>query len=171
MDKKERDMAYAKENLQQVRLNINKKKDADIKEWLDKKVNVQGYIKSLIRADIRKEQKKVKKTVYVVYDGACEIRTGHGEKLTDNENAITYDYNPAEMGVFDTEEAALEYLQKNQPEMWVGHECGQGVLRFIPIHGMWVAEEDRTYDEDGDLVDTDSIGVCAISKMPEEPEE
>ena len=171
MDKKERDIAYAKENLQQVRLNINKKKDADIKEWLDKKGNIQGYIKSLIRADIRKEQKKVKKTVFVVYDGACEIRTGHGEKLTDNEYAITYDPDPTVMGEFDNEEDALEYLHKNRPEMWVGNECGQGILKFIPIHGMWVAEEVRTYDEDGDLIDTEYAGTCEISKLPEEPEE
>lgn len=134
-------------------------------------ISLTAQIIRLIENAKTKEETKVKKTVYVVYAGACEIKTGHGEKLTDNENAITYDYNPVELGVYDNEEEAKEYLQKNQPEMWVGNECGQGVLRFIPIHGMWVAEEDRTYDEDGDLIDTDSIGVCAISKLPEETEE
>lgn len=219
MDKKERDLAYAKANLWQVRLNINKKTEPELEWQLKDKDNVQGYIKELIKEDAMKRTFKVKpefedlwfgsempseltldeigrlsqewekpmdelmeqliettttrtkKTVYVVYMGACEIRTGHGDKLTDDEYAITNDPDPAVMGEFDTKEAALEYLHRNQPEMWVGHECGQGILRFIPIHGMWVAEEIRTYDEDGDLVDTEYAGTWDISKLPEDPEE
>ena len=182
MNKAQRDMAYAKENLWQVRLNINKKTEPELEWQLKDQDNVQGYIKRLIKEDAMKrtfvvkpefedrwfgsempstleldeiarlsqewetpmdemmdqliettdenkeELKNMKKTVYVVYFGACEIRTGHGEKLEDNEYAITYDPDPTVMGEFDKAEDALEYLKKNQPEMWVGHECGQGIL-------------------------------------------
>lgn len=134
-------------------------------------ISLTAQIIRLIENAKTKEETKVKKTVFVVYEGSCEIRTGHGAKLTDDEYAITNDPDPVVMGEFETKKEALEYLQKNQPEMWVGHECGQGILRFIPIHGMWVAEEIRTYDEDGDLVDTEYAGTWDISKLPEEPEE
>jgi len=43
---------YNKENVKQVKLNLNKKTDADIIAKLDEVPNIQGYIKSLIRADL-----------------------------------------------------------------------------------------------------------------------
>ena len=45
---------YDKANTKQVMLKLNKITDADILELLDQTPNVQGYIKQLIRDDIRK---------------------------------------------------------------------------------------------------------------------
>lgn len=45
---------YDKANTKQVMLKLNKITDADILEILDQTPNVQGYIKKLIRDDIRK---------------------------------------------------------------------------------------------------------------------
>ena len=44
---------YDKDNTVQVKLKLNKKTDADIISWLDDINNKQGYIKELIRADMR----------------------------------------------------------------------------------------------------------------------
>lgn len=41
----------------QVKLKLNKKTDADILEALERSGNKQGYIKSLIRADIAKKDR------------------------------------------------------------------------------------------------------------------
>lgn len=45
---------YDAVNTKQIRLKLNKKNDADILEKLESVGNKQGYIKSLIRADISK---------------------------------------------------------------------------------------------------------------------
>ena len=45
---------YDKENTIQITLKLNKKTDKDIIDWLYDEANKQGYIKSLIRADIDK---------------------------------------------------------------------------------------------------------------------
>ncbi len=45
---------YDKANTKQVIMKLNKITDADILEVLDQTPNVQGYIKQLIRDDIRK---------------------------------------------------------------------------------------------------------------------
>lgn len=45
---------YDKANTKQVKLKLNRTTDADILEVLDQTPNVQGYIKQLIRDDIRK---------------------------------------------------------------------------------------------------------------------
>lgn len=45
---------YDKANTKQVMLKLNKTTDADILEMLEHTPNVQGYIKQLIRDDIRK---------------------------------------------------------------------------------------------------------------------
>ena len=44
---------YDKDNTVQVKLKLNKKTDADLISWLDDISNKQGYIKELIRSDIR----------------------------------------------------------------------------------------------------------------------
>ncbi len=44
---------YDKDNTVQIKLKLNKKTDADIISWLDDTSNKQGYIKELIRADLR----------------------------------------------------------------------------------------------------------------------
>ena len=46
---------YDAENTKQIHLKLNLKTDADILEWLDSQKSIQGYIKALIRKDIRKE--------------------------------------------------------------------------------------------------------------------
>ena len=45
-------MKYNSKNIKQLKLNLNKKTDSDIIQQLDKKDNVQGYIKKLIRDDM-----------------------------------------------------------------------------------------------------------------------
>lgn len=49
---------YQKNNTRQVALQLNKLHDADILEHLDKQSNKQGYIKALIRADIKRRKEK-----------------------------------------------------------------------------------------------------------------
>lgn len=44
---------YDDDNTKQIMLKLNKKTDADILERLESVSNKQGYIKELIRADIR----------------------------------------------------------------------------------------------------------------------
>lgn len=44
---------YDKENTVQVKLKLNKKTDADILEKLESVDSKQGYIKELIRADLK----------------------------------------------------------------------------------------------------------------------
>jgi hypothetical protein len=43
---------YNESNVKQIKMNINRKTDADIIEHLSRCENVQGYIKSLIRKDM-----------------------------------------------------------------------------------------------------------------------
>lgn len=46
---------YAAKNVKQIKLNLNIKTDADILEQLEKIGNRQGYIKQLIREDIKRK--------------------------------------------------------------------------------------------------------------------
>lgn len=55
-NKKNYDVKYAKENLQQVRLSLNKETDADLIEWINQQPNKQGYLKRLIREDMEKNK-------------------------------------------------------------------------------------------------------------------
>lgn len=43
---------YNKTNVKQIKLNLNKKTDADIIAALEAAPNIQGYIKELIRKDL-----------------------------------------------------------------------------------------------------------------------
>ena len=45
---------YNRTNVKQIKLNLNKKTDADIIEYLEKAKNVQGLLKNLIRKDMQK---------------------------------------------------------------------------------------------------------------------
>lgn len=45
-------MKYNAKNVKQIKMNLNKKTDADIIEALESQTNMQGYIKDLIRKDI-----------------------------------------------------------------------------------------------------------------------
>lgn len=48
---------YNAKMIKQIKLALNKETDADIIEWLGQQDNMQGYIKNLIREDMRKRQK------------------------------------------------------------------------------------------------------------------
>lgn len=58
-ERKQRKLLYDKEydasNTVQIRLKLNKKTDADILDRLDEVPNKQGYIKGLIRDDLKNE--------------------------------------------------------------------------------------------------------------------
>jgi hypothetical protein len=45
---------YNAKNVKQVKMNLNRKTDADIIAALEAAPNVQGYIKELIRADLKR---------------------------------------------------------------------------------------------------------------------
>ena len=45
---------YDAHNTKQLHFKLNLKTDADILDWLEKQENVQGYIKQLIRQDMKK---------------------------------------------------------------------------------------------------------------------
>ena len=47
---------YEKDNLRQIRLKINRKTEPELLEWIEKKDNIQGYIKRLIQEDMEKEK-------------------------------------------------------------------------------------------------------------------
>ena len=44
---------YNEANVKQIKMNLNRKTDTDIIEHLSKQPNMQGYIKNLIRQDMR----------------------------------------------------------------------------------------------------------------------
>ena len=46
-------LKYQAKSIKQIPLRLNKSTDADIIEWLDGKSSVNGYIKALIRQDIK----------------------------------------------------------------------------------------------------------------------
>jgi hypothetical protein len=50
---------YDKANTKQVKLKLNVKTDADIIEALELSGNKQGYIKKLIREDLKKRKERV----------------------------------------------------------------------------------------------------------------
>lgn len=58
--KKAYDENYQKQNIRQIKLNMNRKTEPEILEWLEKQDNIQGYIKRIIREDMTKEEKKMK---------------------------------------------------------------------------------------------------------------
>ena len=54
---KQRTIRFQKQNLKQIAFMLNKSTEADLLAWLESQENRQGYIKSLIRADMAKHQK------------------------------------------------------------------------------------------------------------------
>ena len=54
-NKKLYDLKYQKLNLKQYKFFCHKEKDKDIIDHLEKQGNKQGYLKELIRADIKKD--------------------------------------------------------------------------------------------------------------------
>lgn len=61
---------YEKENIRQIKFNLSLKYDLDVIEKLDSVQNKQGYIKSLIRADIARANsgKKEEEKDMSIYD-------------------------------------------------------------------------------------------------------
>lgn len=53
--KKASNARFDAENTRQVKLKLNLRTDADILDKLDRTENVQGYIKALIREDMKRE--------------------------------------------------------------------------------------------------------------------
>lgn len=47
---------YEKENIRQIRLKLNRNTEPELIEWVEKQDNIQGYIKQLIREDMKKEE-------------------------------------------------------------------------------------------------------------------
>ena len=52
---KKASMLYDMHNTKQIKLKLNLGTDSDIIHWLEQQDNKQGYIKMLIRADMRHE--------------------------------------------------------------------------------------------------------------------
>lgn len=47
---------YRKENMQQVKIEVNKKTESEVLEWLNRQKNKSGAIKALIKAEIEREK-------------------------------------------------------------------------------------------------------------------
>lgn len=54
-DKKEYDIEFHKNNYKRVVMNLNINTEKHLIDWLEKQPNKQGYIKTLIEKDIKKE--------------------------------------------------------------------------------------------------------------------
>ena len=55
MDKQKYDLAYQKDNIKQVKFTLNKNTDQDVISHLEKQTNKNGYLKELIRKDMKKK--------------------------------------------------------------------------------------------------------------------
>ena len=51
-------MKYKKKNIKQMKIDLNRNTDSDIISFLEKCENKQGYIKALIREDMKKSRAK-----------------------------------------------------------------------------------------------------------------
>jgi len=51
-------LKYQKKNIKQMKLDLNRNTDSDIISFLEKCENKQGYIKKLIREDMKKSRAK-----------------------------------------------------------------------------------------------------------------
>lgn len=49
-------MKYEKENKVQIKFTVNKRTEAELLAWIEAQDNKQGYIKSLILADMARKQ-------------------------------------------------------------------------------------------------------------------
>lgn len=49
---------YAKENTRRIAFSLNKNTDADIIEYIETVGNINGYLKQLIRQDMRKKTER-----------------------------------------------------------------------------------------------------------------
>ena len=59
MDSRTRaNLKYKKKNIKQMKIDLNRNTDSDIISFLEKRENKQGYIKALIREDMKKLRAK-----------------------------------------------------------------------------------------------------------------
>jgi len=57
MDSRTRaNLRYHKNNIKQMKIDLNRNTDSDIIDFLDQCENKQGYIKKLIREDMKKQE-------------------------------------------------------------------------------------------------------------------
>lgn len=73
-------LKYQKANIQQVKFNFHRQYDADILSFLDSLPNKQGYIKSLIRADMAraKSEKEDKHMIKITFEAGTSRNGDHG---------------------------------------------------------------------------------------------
>ena len=55
--KRKTNMDYDRKNTKLIGMKLNKNTDADILEYLSTQENIQGYLKRLIREDMKREEK------------------------------------------------------------------------------------------------------------------
>lgn len=55
-------MKYDKKNKAQIKFTVNKKTEAELLAWIEQQDNKQGYIKSLILADMQRKQAEASST-------------------------------------------------------------------------------------------------------------
>lgn len=79
MNKKDYDRKFMAENCITVRLQLNKKNDADIIAKLNEQTNKNGYLKNLIRKDI--EMKEIRTYIYQDSDNCGDFTySSYGRK-------------------------------------------------------------------------------------------
>lgn len=73
-------MKYDKENMRQIKFNLSLKYDQDIIAYIDTLPNKQGYIKSLIRADMAraKSEKEDKHMIKITFEAGTSRNGNHG---------------------------------------------------------------------------------------------
>ena len=75
--------AYEKEILRQIKFKLNRKYDADMLTWLEQQDNIQGYIKSLIRADMKNRGSKMFEKYYITAESFGDEVPKNWEEIAD----------------------------------------------------------------------------------------
>ena len=113
---------YDKENTKQKVLKFNKSTDADILELLDGVTNVQGYIKRLIRNDMKNKEvyKMYTNNEYVVY---YTITNQYNEVI----NREIHEWAP-------TKEEAANKLLEEKPNVTIVKVVDASKIKHFRIH-------------------------------------
>lgn len=116
---------YEKENLRQIRLKINRKTEPELLEWIEKKENIQGYIKRLILEDMEKrggDKMKINNLKHQK-DGSWTFRT--------EDNRGTYYTNANGEGLFFQSDRTGETKQLIGTCQFSACETASGMRRKI----------------------------------------
>lgn len=70
-------MKYDKENMRQIKFNLSLKYDQDIISYIDTLPNKQGYLKSLIRADMARAKSEKEGTTMTTNTKSISLDNGH----------------------------------------------------------------------------------------------